>query len=428
MQKIFLSDYEKRMLDGEFGRLKQRALELIVKYAKVLNAKKLCLVSKAHLSVGAHHYMEVVSSDDIDEVISQLFLCTSEKLFLDKVACYSQTDSCPLDPDKWQHIGVSKDQFEKDGKYRKRYLEAGVHLVGSCIPYMVGFIPLMGEHYVSTESHAILLMNSIWGACANADCAELSLCSAICGRTPYWGNHIMKNRKGTHIINVQFSPNSIEDWDILGFAIGKKLPSNSIPIIKGIFPRPDILDLKSFFASMATSGGPEMCHILGITPEAQTIEQALGCALSKNVNVIEVKQKDINESFVQLSDKGREKIDFISLGCPHYAISQLKKVSELLKGKKIHKSVELQIWTAIPIKKISDVCGYTKIIEDSGAILLTSSCPLLAQTYPTVNAMAFDSCKQAQYIRSEVKSKVFFDSMEKCIESAISGYWEGGKR
>ena len=37
---------------------------------------------------------------------------------------------------------------------------------------------MMGEHYVSTKSHALLFMNSMWGARANADSIEASKAGA----------------------------------------------------------------------------------------------------------------------------------------------------------------------------------------------------------------------------------------------------------
>ena len=42
------------------------------------------------------------------------------------------------------------------------------------------------------------------------------------------------------------------------------------------FARPDLTDLKHFGAAAASSGGVEMYHIVGVTPEAPTVEAAFG--------------------------------------------------------------------------------------------------------------------------------------------------------
>ena len=54
-----LSDYEKRILDGSESRLKQIAMENIVRYAEVLGAKELCEVTKATVFCGSHNYLSV---------------------------------------------------------------------------------------------------------------------------------------------------------------------------------------------------------------------------------------------------------------------------------------------------------------------------------------------------------------------------------
>lgn len=45
---------------------------------------------------------------------------------------------------------------------------------------------------------------------------------------------------------------------------------------------------------MATSSGAEMCHIVGITPEAITLEQAVGG--KDPVDIITITDKDLEES------------------------------------------------------------------------------------------------------------------------------------
>ena len=218
--ELTLTDYEKDMLQGEFGSAKQKALEVVIKYAHALNAKALCEITKAQLFIGAYNYLDAYNSTDIDEIISEMYLNTTEKTIVENMGCFCQTDATPFDSEYWKELGISRHQFQKNFQIKNRILQAGVSLVGTCASYLCGFIPLMEEHYVSTESHALLLMNSLWGASATAGSIEISVCSAICGRTPLWGNHIKENRKGTHIFRIECNIESVKDWDLLGFAIG----------------------------------------------------------------------------------------------------------------------------------------------------------------------------------------------------------------
>lgn len=419
-----LTEYEKGMLEGLEGELKKKAMLKMVEYAKVLGAEELCEVKKAHLFCGAHSYLEAKESDDIEEVISEMHLCSSEKISFGKMACYCQSDCGPMDPINYDKMGCTQEEGKLNREYLDYYLNSGINLVGSCVPYLTGFIPLMGEHYVTSESHAVLVMNSIFGACANADGLEIGYWAAICGRIPKWGNHIMSNRKGTHLFNINCKTDTNTDWDLLGYTIGRKLPTHSIPVLDGDFSAPDIINLKYCYAAMATTSGPEMCHIVGVTPEARTLEEALGG--QEPIKVINISDEDIEDSKKMLCADGTGKVDYISLGCPHYSIDELRQISEFLDGKKVSDDVVLHVWTANPIKETADRCRYTEKIEKAGGILLTSSCPLTSEKKPEgVAAMAFDSAKQTHYIKAGTDTKIYYGSLLECLKSAISGNWEG---
>ena len=56
---IWLSQEEQDMLEGRQGRLKQTAMENILRYARVLGAEELCRVTKATVFCGAHNYLDV---------------------------------------------------------------------------------------------------------------------------------------------------------------------------------------------------------------------------------------------------------------------------------------------------------------------------------------------------------------------------------
>lgn len=118
----------------------------------------------------------------------------------------------------------------------------------------------------------------------------------------------------------------------------------------------------------------------------------------------------------------------VVLGCPHYALDEIRHVANLLKGKKTHKDVSLQIWTDMTIQKLADINGYTEIIEKAGGHILNSSCPLVAgrTVFDKVKTgFVTDGAKQAHYLHSDLKNiKIFYGTTEKCIEAAIKGWWD----
>jgi predicted aconitase len=235
--------------------------------------------------------------------------------------------------------------------------------------------------------------------------------------------HVRANRRGTHVVEVAASLRDVHDWDLLGFAIGERVPTGGVPVLVGDFEPPGLEALKSAFASMATSGSVEMCHIVGLTPEAPTLEDALhrrepeACLRVTDADLVDVRDR--------VSEHGKAQVGFVSLGCPHYSLQQIQYVASRIAGKRVHPSVKFQVWTAIPIKEAAKRSGLVELIEGAGGAVLTSTCPLVSQTIPDVSAMAFDSVKQGRYVSSCTQAKVFVGSVDECLEAALTGVWKG---
>ena len=107
----------------------------------------------------------------------------------------------------------------------------------------------------------------------------LSGCSgaaSLTGKVPCWGNHLDANRHGTHLISVQgLTVESFQDWGMLGYFVGDVVQER-IPVLVGKFGQPDLVRHKHFGAAAASSGGVELYHLVGITPEAPTLDVASG--------------------------------------------------------------------------------------------------------------------------------------------------------
>ena len=424
-----LTDADQRILAGEDGPVRQKAMELIVRYGRIIDAEELCSVTWADLFCGCHAYLEVARSSDFDRVFSTMALCTPDLVRLETMApgcvCYSGVEAdCTEVPEA---MVLSPDQQAQNLAFLARFVAAGVVLSGNCIPYLTGFIPLMGEHFVSCESSAVLFMNSMWGARGNGDGIEASFCAAICGRTPLAGKHLAANRRGTTVVEITTKPTSVHDWDLLGHTIGTRLAAHAVPVLHGGFARPNAIQLKSFFAALACSAGTEMCHLVGISPEAPDLATAMAKTSGSpppGTDIL-IGLKEVELTLGQLNGHDRQKIDYISLGCPHYHIDELRRVAGFLAGKKIHPDTRVDIWTTGPFKYMAERCGYAQTIAAAGANLLTGSCPS-SRGYPEpYRTVAYDSAKQRYAANQETDAKLFYGSRQECLASAISGRWEG---
>lgn len=424
MLKLTKSD--QMMLDGKMGPVKQKAMEFIIRYANVLGAEELCDVSRATLFIGAQHYLDCYPADeDYKKIFSEFYLCSDKPLDFDKIAltCKAQTCAASCDFRDCARTHLSKEYQERNLSYITATRNMGVKIVESCTPYYVGWIPLMGEHVVSTESSNIVISNSIFGAMGNSDGVENAVCSAITGRTPKWGMHIKENRYADCLVKIECRAETVFDWDVIGFTVGRMIPKHVVPVLTGNFKNPDINAFRQFAATISVTSATELCHVVGLTPEAQTLEMAVGP--KKILHEITVTQKDYNDSLRIIGSSGEGPVDYVSVGCPHLALDELKDIAEYMEGRKVKKGVELLIWTDYATKEMANVNGYTRTIEGAGAYLLTGSCPIVMreESHKQATAMAMFGAKQAFGIQHQTKVPVYYGDIYRCIDAAISGEW-----
>ena len=284
---VHLTETEKSMLAGKYGKSKQLALEGIIKYAEILGAHELVTVTKTHLCCGS----EAVPADfpdgilDKPELLSEDFYDCHIRDFLPGLKrgefdgfhpeAFLMDDVHVSDAYQWEYTQQTKDFWEMNQRILDEAIGFGCVAGSTCAPYLAGWIPVMGEYFVTTESSNVLYCNSIFGARGNGGGGITTLLTAICGRAPKWGLHFKENRRGTHVFHIKSRLKTKLQWDMLGIAVGRRLSPNAIPVITGKFDSPDLIKLKTMFTSLATASGCEMCLIVGVSPEAPTLEAAM---------------------------------------------------------------------------------------------------------------------------------------------------------
>lgn len=421
---VELARDEKEMLDGIHGRAKQRAMEILVLYADALGAKRFVDTNNVHLLIGFHPYPEVVTIRDGDELASKFLLDTDEKIVVDYVKAFNTTHIFTIDLERWELMGAPQSLHELMEEIKKYCIRTGISITATCTPYQVGNVPTRGEHCAWTESSAVPFCNAVLGARTNTEAAHSAFPIALTGKVPLSGFHLDENRLGDLLIGVDIDVSSVMDWYLLGYYAGEK-SQLAVPVINLTHKIvPDISMLKGFNAAGASSGGIMMYHIVGVTPEAPTLETAFGG--NKPKETLLYGQSERRQMYEKLNSARDPHVDLVNTGCPHYSLKQLREVARLLDGKKVHENVTLWIWTAHQLKAISDRNGYTDIILRAGGQLMTDSCPLNNNLFPAgTKVVATDSAKHAHYAPAIAGLAVWFGSMKECIEAAITGIWRG---
>jgi hypothetical protein len=169
-----------------------------------------------------------------------------------------------------------------------------------------------------------------------------------------------------------------------------------------------------------------MYHIPGITPEAPSVETALRG--NKPAAALRYGRSERRTAYENLNSSATSRdVDFIMLGCPHCTLEQVWGAARLLEGKRLHGNTQLWLFVSRALKEVADRSGYTKIIEDAGAHVLTDTCCAISGTVPKgTKVVATDSAKQAHYLPAMLGVQTWFGATEECIQAATTGRWSGG--
>ncbi len=424
-----LTDEEKAMRDGRDGAAVARAMDLLIRYGEALGADDFVETRNVCGTVTAttpfmRDFALAKGGDagGLDAVFSEFNLDSAEVVNVPKVRAFSSHLQLGFDPHHPQEMGVNEQMVQFYRKSEAMAARMGVQMMNTCTPYQVGNVPLRGEHCAWMESSAVIYINSVLGARTNAEGRESTSAAMLTCRIPNWGYHLDAPRRATLGVALDVAVDSVEDWGLLGYWMGDWV-QDRVPVVTGLAVVPNLPKLKHFGAAASSSGGVEMYHLVGVTPEANTLEQATGGQALKEVRRYGARERA--ETFEKINANGSDRqVDYVMLGCPHYTIEQIWEAAQLIEGRKVHTNCALWIWTPSAIKSLADRNGYTQIIEAAGGKILTDSCSAMSRAVPPgTKVVALDSAKQAHYLPAILGVQAWFGTTSQCIDAACTGRW-----
>jgi hypothetical protein len=422
-----LTDEEKGMRDGAEGAAVAAAMDLLVRYGEALGAGQLCDIRNVATSMTQPSPVKarLVREGGWDKAFAVISLDSDEDITVPPM----RVSTCQLQhgfgQDAAGAVPYPAERIQQQGDAEAFYGGRGVSILATCTPYQVGNIPVRGEHLAWMESSAVIYANSVLGARTNCEGTASTGAAGLTGKIPCWGNHLDEGRYGTHLIDVRVPVDSFAEWGMLGYFAGG-LVGEQRPVITGGIARPDLVDLKHFGAAAATSGGVELYHIPGITPEAPTVAAAFGPGPVPAVAVYGPPERQA--VYDTLNSQGTSTdVDFVLLGCPHASVDQIALAARVLEGRRLSAGTELWLMVPRALKDVADRSGYTAIIERAGGKVLADSCPAMSRVAPTgTRVFATDSAKQAHYLPAILGIEAWFGTLDECIDAAVTGRWRGG--
>jgi hypothetical protein len=374
---MYLSKVEEKILDGESGEIKAKAMRILTTLGDIFNAEKLIPIDSTQISG--------ISYKTIGEAGLEFLEDWSQSNI--SVVVESWMNPAGMDLEDWKDMGIPQDFAEKQIRIIKALTSMGIIQSCSCTPYHMGLIPRKGSHIAWSESSAVIFANSVLGAMTNREGGPSALAAAIIGKTPNYGYHQSENRIAQLVFKVDEDLSTFE-FSLLGYRVGE-ISKTRIPIIEGI-KKANWEQLKAFGASAAAAGGVAMFMIPGITPE---------CKIIKTPERFKIIKKDLTDIQEKLTNGGEP--DIIAFGCPHCSFEEIQDILKNIKTTK-----KILICTSRKVKKmIKQVPSNVRIVADT--------CMVVAPVKEMgIKCLATDSAKSAYYTLNLSKIKCVLKSRE----------------
>ncbi|MCF6763598.1 aconitase X [Pseudomonas fragi] len=410
---IELTEHDRALLAGSYGKAAQVAMQIVLRMAHLQGATQLVDITQAHID--GCIYTGPASLRFAQQLVA----------WGAKVRVPTTLNSISVDQRRWRELGIDPALGVPASDLGDAYMAMGAQLSFTCAPYLLDSAPKAGEQIVWAESNAVVYANSVLGARTLKYPDYLDICIALTGRAPLIGCHLEDQRKARLQIELPTLGN-LDDafYPLLGYHIGA-LAGSRIPLVLGLKQQhPDLDDLKAFGAAFATTSAAPLFHIAGVTPEALDPAQVLDGPLP----VLKVSLEDLLLSWHELNSARDPKVDVVSLGNPHFSLSEFAHLARLCQGRKRHPDVVLAITCGRAVLEQARAAGHIGVIEAFGAVIVSDTCwcmlgePVIP---PAARNLMTNSGKYAHYAPGLVGRKVHFASLAECVDAACSATASG---
>jgi predicted aconitase len=303
----------------------------------------------------------------------------------------------------------------------RAYEALGCRPSWTCAPYQAGHRPTFGQHVAWGESNAIAFVNSVLGARSDRYGDFLDIAAAICGRAPLAGLHLERNRRATMLLDcTALSPALLDEdafYPVLGSLLGTEAGS-AVAVIAGLPPGVAEDRLKALGAAAASTGAIGLFHVAGTTPEAPTVEAALGGVAPERA--IRVTAAMLRAARDRLSTSSAAQIDAIALGSPHFSKAEFAALEGLLAGRRI--ALPFYVCTGRHVVAELEREGRLAPLEAQGVTIVADTCVVVTPILPSGGGVLMtNSGKFAHYEPGNIGWQVVYGSLADCVASALAG-------
>lgn len=387
MLDVHLTAEEERILAGEEGHGRQKAMELLVALGDIYGAEGLIPIASAQVSGASFKTIGDAGIRFIEDFSKEA-----------KATVRASVNPLGLDLARWKDMGVDEEFHGRQERIVSAYKSMGLEPLYTCTPYLSGNRPRPDQHLAWAESSATVFANSVLGAMTNREGGPSALAAAIIGKTANYGLHLKDNRRPKVRIDIEEVPRGMAP--LAGYLVGK-LAGNRLPYVTG-------LDLtldghKSFGAAMAASGAVSMYSYQGRErkPDLSEIEERILLPVS-----------ELRECEQSLA--GGDQWDLVAIGCPHCSPAELKRLASKLKDRK--PAGDGDVWFCTSRNAYASCPREVGILKKFGKVLC-DTCMVVAPIEKMYRTTASDSGKAMVYLPTLGKQKASFRTTDALLEA-----------
>lgn len=413
---LVLTEQEQAMLDGQQGPAVAMSMRIITELGRIRGAEKLVDVGSVHID-GCIFYGQA-GLDFANRLIE-----LGGTVVVPTTVNVGSIDL--IHPDLILQNTEHEKAVAKGGReLMNAYATLGCRQTWTCAPYQMDSRPSFGENIAWAESNAIVFANSVLGARTDRYGDFLDIAAAITGKAPCGGLHLTHERYGNVILDCSSLSQNATAMDvtypILGYLAGS-IAGTSNPVFVGLPSTISEDQLKALGAAAASSGGVALFHVVGRTPEAPTLEAALGT--NTDVPIHHITATTLDEARRELSTATNSRLDAVSLGTPHASINEIEAVHRALEqGEPIAGGVDFYISTGRSVFAEAQERGYVSALESKGVTFVLDTCTYVTSILrPNTETVMTNSGKWAHYAPGNLGIDVVLATLEECVESARSG-------
>ncbi len=397
------------MLEGSAGPAVALAMRIVVRMGEILGAGDLVKIASAHIDGCLYH-------GDGGVEFAERLVGLGGTVRVPSTLNVGALDL--LHPDRVRAAGRRRDMALRQ---MRAYESMGCRPTWTCAPYQAGHRPRRGEHVAWGESNAVAFANSVLGARTNRYGDFMDICCALAGRAPRTGLHLDEGRRATVVVDTCAVAPALKRRDVfypvLGTWLGRAA-ADRVAVIAGLPTTATEDQLKAMGAAAASSGAVGLFHVEGATPEAPTLDAALG-GLPPH-EVLKPEPAELRRVRDDLSTTRAGSIDAVALGSPHFSLREFADLEALLPATSF--DVPFYVCTGRHEHGRLQEAGRLQRLEDAGVHVVVDTCVVVTPILPARGGVLMtNSGKFAHYTPANTGYGVVYGSLEDCVVSAVRG-------